>query len=145
MQYNDTILTTSLYDLNKKLVDVKEITSKNKITCVDFWASWSAPCRVEMSDSKNLREEYASKGLNFVYISTDKNSADWDKANKKIELPESVSFLIPNSAESQLVKQFKINAIPRYMLIDKNGKVIDDDAQRPSDKEIRGVLDGLLK
>ena len=44
-----------------------------------------------------------------------------------------------------LKKRFKINAIPRYMLIDKNGKVIDDDAARPSDKEIRGFLDGLLK
>jgi hypothetical protein len=31
------------------------------------------------------------------------------------------------------------------MLINKNGKVIDDNAPRPSDKEIRGVLDGLLK
>ena len=31
------------------------------------------------------------------------------------------------------------------MAIDKNGKVIDDDVQRPSDKEIRGVLDELLK
>jgi hypothetical protein len=56
-----------------------------------------------------------------------------------------MSFLLPHSAESKLVKQFKINAIPRYMLVDKYGKVIDDDAPRPSDKEIRGVLDGLLK
>jgi hypothetical protein len=50
-----------------------------------------------------------------------------------------------NPTESPLKKQFKIDAIPRYMLIDKNGKVIDDDAPRPSDKAIREVLDGLLK
>jgi hypothetical protein len=55
-----------------------------------------------------------------------------------------MSFLLPNPSENPLKKQFKINTIPRYMLIDKNGKVIDDNAPRPSDKEIRGVLDGLL-
>lgn len=145
MPMNDKVSATSLYDVNKKLVDFKEITSKNKITYVDFWASWCAPCRAEMPDSEKLREEYVSKGVNFVYISTDENAADWDKANKKIGLPNDMSFLLPNPSESPLKKRFKINAIPRYMLIDKNGKVIDDDAPRPSDKEIRGVLDGLLK
>ena len=145
MPTNDKISATSLYDVNKKLVDFKETTSKNKITYVDFWASWCAPCRAEMPDSKKLRDEYASKGVNFVYISTDENAADWDKANKKIGLPDDMSFLLPNPSENPLKKRFKINAIPRYMLIDKNGKVIDDDAPRPSDKEIRGVLDGLLK
>lgn len=145
MPMNDKISATSLYDVNKKLVDFKEITSKNKITYVDFWASWCAPCRAEMPDSKKLREEYASKGVNFVYISTDENAADWDKANKKVGLPDSMSFLLPNPAENPLKKRFKINAIPRYMLIDKNGKVIDRNAPRPSDKEIREVLDGLLK
>ena len=145
MPMNDKIVATSLYDVNKKLVDFKEITSKNKLTYVDFWASWCAPCRAEMPDSKKLRDEYASKGVNFVYISTDENAADWDKANKKIGLPDDLSFLLPNSVESKLVKQFKVNAIPRYMLINKNGKVIDADALRPSDKEIRGVLNELLK
>jgi thiol-disulfide isomerase/thioredoxin len=145
MPMNDKISATSLYDVNKKLVDFKEITSKNKLTYVDFWASWCAPCRAEMPDSKKLRDEYASKGVNFVYISTDENAADWDKANKKIGLPDNMSFLLPNPSENPLKKQFKITAIPRYMLIDKNGKVIDDDAPRPSDKEIRGVLDELLK
>jgi thiol-disulfide isomerase/thioredoxin len=145
MPINDKISATSLYDVNKKLIDFKDVTSKNKITYVDFWASWCAPCRAEMPDSKKLRGEYASKGVNFVYISTDENAADWDKANKKIGLPDDMSFLLPNPSESPLKKQFKITAIPRYMLIDKNGKVIDDDAPRPSDKEIRGVLDGLLR
>ncbi|MDZ7900259.1 MAG: TlpA disulfide reductase family protein [Arcicella sp.] len=145
MPMNDKISATSLYDVNKKLVDFKEITSKNKITYVDFWANWCAPCRAEMPDSKKLRDEYASKGVNFVYISIDENAADWDKANKKIGLPDNMSFLLPNPSENPLKKQFKINSIPRYMLIDKNGKVIDDDAPRPSDKGIRGVLDELLK
>lgn len=144
MPMNDKITSTSLYDVNKKLVDFKEITSKNKVTYVDFWASWCGPCRAEMPASQKLREEYASKGVSFVYISTDENAADWDRANKQINLPESQSFLLANPSESPLKKQFKISTIPRYMLIDKNGKVIDADAPRPSDKEIRGVLDGLL-
>jgi predicted ATP-dependent serine protease len=92
-----------------------------------------------------LKEEFASKGVNFVYISTDENAADWDKASKKIGLDENMSFLLPNPSENSLKKRFKINAIPRYMLIDSTGKVIDDDAPRPSDKEIREVLNKLLQ
>ena len=140
------ITATSLYNLDKKIVDFKDITSKGKVTYVDFWASWCSPCRKEMPDSKKLREDYASKGVEFIYISTDENFVDWERANNQIGLDKNHSFLLTNASDSPLKKQFNIKTIPRYMLINKEGKVIDEDAPRPSDeKQIRAALDKLLK
>jgi hypothetical protein len=96
-----------------------------------------------MPDSKKLQKDYANKGINFIYISTDENPAAWERASKKIELSESESYLLPKN--SSLTKQFKITSIPRYMIISKDGKVINADAPRPSDPKIRKIFDDLLK
>lgn len=131
---------------NKAKIPVKlnEIIN-NKITYIDFWASWCAPCRAEMPDSKVLNEEYEKKGINFVYISTDKNPASWEKAMHQIGLSDKESFILPNGNESHLAKQFKIETIPRYILIGKDGKTINPNAPRPSDPKIKKIFDELLK
>lgn len=124
-----------------------EVINKNdsEILYIDFWASWCAPCRAEMPASKKLHDEYALKGINFLYVSIDDNVIAWEKASKQMRLTESESYLLPNSKQSEIAKKFKINSIPRYIIIDKNGKVINRDAPRPSDPKIRELFDTLLK
>ncbi len=119
--------------------------NNNQITYIDFWASWCAPCRAEMPDSKKLKNEYIKKGLKFVYISTDENPVAWENAMKQIGLSEDESYILHIRNESEIVKKFKINTIPRYMIMDKEGKVINQDAPRPSDPKIRQIFDELLK
>ncbi len=137
---------TSLFDPNNKVVDFKDVTTKHKVTYVDFWASWCGPCRGEMPASQALREAYKDKDVNFVYVSLDEESAAWMEANKSFALPEGHSFLLANPSESAITTGFNISSIPRYILIDENGKVIDEDAPRPSESErITSALDKLLK
>lgn len=136
---------TSLYDVDKKVFDFKEITSKHKVTYVDFWASWCGPCRGEMPASQQLRESYKNKDVNFVYISLDEESSDWTNANAIYALPSGHSFLIPNASESAIPAQFNLNSIPRYLLIDSLGNVVNDNAPRPSESSlIRASLDNML-
>ncbi len=137
---------TSLYDVDKKVFEFKEITSNHKVTYVDFWASWCGPCRGEMPASEDLRAAYKDKDVNFVYISLDEDSGDWMNANTKFALPAGHSFLIPGSSQSSIPTQFALNSIPRYMLIDSTGNVINDNAPRPSESEmIKASLDRMLK
>jgi thiol-disulfide isomerase/thioredoxin len=137
---------TSLQDASSRVVDFKDITNKSKVTYIDFWASWCGPCKGEMPSSQALREEYAAKGVNFVYISLDEDKADWTSANKNFALPDGHSFVMPNPAGSEITSRFDISSIPRYVLMDANGNVVDDNAPRPSETErIKESLDKMLK
>ena len=137
---------TSLEDANSKIVDFKEITTKNKVTYIDFWASWCGPCKGEMPSSQALREEYTAKGVNFVYISLDEDKDAWASANKNFALPDGHSFVLPNPSSSEIPAKFNISSIPRYILMDANGNIVDDNAPRPSETErIKEALDKMLK
>jgi thiol-disulfide isomerase/thioredoxin len=137
---------TSLEDASNKVVDFKNITNKSKVTYIDFWASWCGPCKGEMPSSQVLREEYASKGVNFVYISLDEDKDAWASANKNFALPDGHSFVLPNPSGSEITTKFNISSIPRYVLMDANGNVVDDNAPRPSETvRIKEVLDKMLK
>jgi thiol-disulfide isomerase/thioredoxin len=135
----------TLLNLDKKTIDFYQLHEGNGIVYIDFWASWCAPCRAEMPASKKLSTYYSTKGVQFVYISTDTNPAAWEKASRQIGLPDSTSYIIPNAKSSALVQKFKISTIPRYMIIGKDGKVINADAPRPSDPKLRVMFDELLK
>jgi thiol-disulfide isomerase/thioredoxin len=137
---------TSLEDASSRVVDFKDITNKSKVTYIDFWASWCGPCKGEMPSSQALREEYANKGVNFVYISLDEDKADWASANKNFALPDGHSFVLPNPSGSEITSRFNISSIPRYVLMDEKGNVIDDNAPRPSETDrIKEALDKMLK
>jgi thiol-disulfide isomerase/thioredoxin len=137
---------TSVQDASSKVLDFKDITTKHKVTYIDFWASWCGPCRGEMPASQQLRDEYKDKDVNFVYISLDEDKDDWISANKSFALPDGHSFVLPNPSGSEITSRFNISTIPRYILIDSTGKVIDDNAPRPSETErIKLALDTMLK
>lgn len=141
--------------MNSRLVSNKDFnehtwaeilnTDENKIVYVDFWASWCTPCRAEMPDSKQLRDEYASKGIKFVYVSTDENLTSWNKGIRDVGITEALNFQLPDGLKSAIGQKFKIATIPRYMIFGKDGKLINPNAQRPSDPKIRKVFDELLK
>ncbi|HEV7349268.1 TlpA disulfide reductase family protein [Telluribacter sp.] len=126
-------------------VRLQALAAGSRLTYVDFWASWCAPCRAEMPASKNLKAEYEAKGVQFVYLSVDENPAAWERAVKQLGLSEKESFLVPNPATSGLTKQFNLKEIPRYVLLDRQGNVLDANAPRPSDPKVHQVLDRALE
>lgn len=134
-----------LENLQSEPISMEEIVSKKQITYIDFWASWCAPCRAEIPASLNLYQTYQAKGINFVYISTDDNPNNWQKAIKQLGLGEKLHFRLLDSETFRVANKFKITSIPRYVLIDKDGKVINSDAPRPSDPKIHKIFNELLK
>ena len=97
-----------------------------------------------MPASKKMRLAFSKKGINFIYISIDESPSAWKKAIKQIGLGEE-NYLLPKGNESEFAKKFKIQSIPRYMIISKDGKVINDNAPRPSDPKLKEIFDELLK
>lgn len=124
--------TTSLDDLEGKYV------------YIDIWATWCAPCIVEIPHLKELKKEYQGRNIAFVSISID-NAKDHDKWEKMIEHKkmQGIQLFSDQSWNSSFIKDYLINGIPRFILIDPEGKIISSDAPRPSEPALMELLSNL--
>ncbi|NQX40834.1 Thiol-disulfide isomerase or thioredoxin [Pedobacter steynii] len=118
--------------------------SKGKLIILDIWASWCMPCREETPYLIALKKKYQHRNVVFKSISIDKNVSDWIKAGKEDGLNGN-SFLLLDFDQSRFKKAFKIDLIPRYLLIDQNGKMVNDNVPRPSDPKLALLIDRYLK
>uniref|UniRef100_UPI00404A838F redoxin domain-containing protein n=1 Tax=Flavobacterium sp. TaxID=239 RepID=UPI00404A838F len=107
-----------------KTVSLKEVMGK--VTIIDFWASWCAPCRAENPNVVALYNEFHSKGLNIIGVSLDKDAAKWKEAIAKDGLVWShVSNL--KFWEDPIAKQYNIQSIPATYILDAKGVIVAKD------------------
>jgi len=119
---------------------------KGRLIFIDFWASWCIPCRKEMPQLRMLKRQFADKNIGFVSISLDNSIPDWEKASEVEQLDKSANMLLKASDDTTYnFMGYAIKEIPRYMIIDKNGAVINADAPAPTDPALRPLLQRYLK
>ena len=125
--------TTSLEDL------------KGKFVYIDVWATWCGPCIREIPFLKQMEADYHNKNIEFVSISIDEER-DHEKWKKMIPEKElgGIQLLADSAWKSKFVTDYGINGIPRFILIDPQGNIVSSDAPRPSDPELRTLLDTLI-
>lgn len=118
---------------------------RGKYVYIDLWATWCAPCRAEIPFLKKAEEKYHDKNIVFMSISIDKQ-ADMDKWKKMVKDKAlgGVQLFADNDWNSKFVQDFKVTGIPRFIIIDPAGKVVNADAPRPSSPELNSVFDKLL-
>lgn len=96
---------------------------KNKITIIDFWASWCGPCRQEMPFMLSLYESNKERGLGIVGVSLDRDKDSWVTAIKKLQLPwPQMSDL--KYWDNEVAKTFNITSIPHTIVVDQKGKIL---------------------
>lgn len=119
---------------------------KGKYVYVDVWATWCGPCRAEIPHLKKTEEAYHGKNIEFVSISVDvmKDKEKWKKFVAEKELG-GVQVLADKDWKSDFVTGYKINGIPRFILIGPEGKIVNADAPRPSSPELAKLLDSVVK
>lgn len=113
---------------------------KGNYIFLDFWASWCSPCRTEGKFLKEIKEKFKNYPIEFLSISVDENFDNWLAACITDSLEPSHSFLFLNFDNSPFNRSYDITNVPKFMLLDKTGKVISSDAPKPSDPELYKLL-----
>jgi len=148
VEFNEKLaLVKSIYDLTSfdssgKNVDFKRF--KGKYLLIDFWASWCKPCIKDIPDLKKIIQEYKNDSIQFISVSLDTDGEKWKKAileNKLTwsQVSELTGFqgLVPTYCKI-------VVGIPQYVLVDKNGVIINADAPRPNDPALKILLNNVL-
>lgn len=117
-------------DINGKPLSIMQEIRKNRITVIDFWASWCGPCIGEMPNMVKMYKQYKDKGLGIFGISLDSRQEDWENATKRlgIEWPQVSDLQGWNNAAA---KMFNIQSIPQTIVVNSEGIILK--------KELRGA------
>ena len=125
-------------DINGKEVSLSDL--KGKYVYIDTWATWCGPCTYEIPFLKELEKKMHGKNIVFVSISCDKDKAAWEKMVKEKELG---GIQLHIGDDRSFMNAFTIKTIPRFILLDREGKVINPAMTRPSNAETEKTLTAL--
>jgi len=116
---------------------------KGKVVLIDVWATWCGPCKEQIPHLKKLEEEMKGTDLQVVSISVDeaKDKEKWLKMMKDLNLGGIQLFA---SGWGDLAKYYRITGIPQFIVIDRNGKIINADAPAPSQSRLKPLLEKAL-
>jgi thiol-disulfide isomerase/thioredoxin len=97
-----------------------EIPATNgKVSLVDFWASWCAPCKASFPAMAKLYNDYNGRGLQIVAVSIDEKPAAATAFWKKMSPP----FVALHDHDQKLVQQVVVPTMPTSYLLDRTGHV----------------------
>ena len=126
-------------DINGKAMSLSDL--KGKYVLIDIWATWCGPCLQEIPHLQALEEKMHNRNIAFVSISCDEDKAKWEAMVKERQLK---GIQLHTDGDREFSNAFRLNGIPRFILLDKEGKVLDANLMtRPSNPKIHALLEGL--
>lgn len=116
---------------------------RGKIVYMDIWATWCGPCRSEIPHAEKLGDEMRNEDVVFLCVSIDGDENAWKEFVKKKNM-HGVHVLSEGEFNSPVSTRYGVTGIPHYILIDREGKIVNSNAGRPSmgaKEEIEALLD----
>ena len=124
----------------------KSSIARGKVTVVDFWATWCAPCRVSMPRVQSVWKEYRPKGVELYSVDTDDPGA-----RRAAEVQQ---FLQQNKLECPVVlddgsatSAFSVAGLPTMVVVGRDGNVLWNHVgalTAGGERQLRDVLDRAL-
>ena len=121
--------------LNKDTFSLKNFHGKYVV--IDVWATWCQTCQVQLPVFDELAEQYTSQNITFVALSIDDNKWAWEN-----QASEKSSRVLPLHTNDKNVfgRTYGIDYLPRYILLDPDGKIINAQMPEPSNPLFEEIL-----
>lgn len=116
---------------------------RGKYVVIDLWATWCAPCKEirPVFETRNNQYRYYNN-IQFISVSLDQDQSKWKNYLKT--KPSNVPQFWLNNAEN-FMRTYKIQSIPRFMIIDPEGKIFNLNMPFPDEDNFVEILDKLKK
>lgn len=128
-------------DPEGKIVKLSDFTTQNKLTLVDFWASWCGPCRQEIPNIKKLYASFKGRGLGLVGVSLDQKKENWVNAIKTMQLDYPQMSDI-KGWDCAAVPLYNIQGIPFTLLVAQDGTIV---GRNLHGEELANKIESFLK
>jgi thiol-disulfide isomerase/thioredoxin len=129
-----TIIATLVLGLNGQTVNnfrLKDITNTTrtfdelkgeKLTIIDFWASWCKPCNKAIPELNKIYQTYKDKGVNVLGINCDGPRS----ISKVAPLVNSlqIKYTVLLDINSEVMNYLNLSAFPTLILVDPKGKIV---------------------
>ncbi|WP_439128405.1 TlpA family protein disulfide reductase [Polaribacter sp.] len=139
-EFSKLALQDTAFTLNDSEISIDSIlkTYQGKKILIDVWASWCGDCIKGLPSVKNLQNKFPK--VVFLFLSVDKNRNAWKNGIRRFKI-KGEHYNLPNGMKSgDFVDFLNLGWIPRYMVIDENGKIALFKATRASDSAIEEAL-----
>jgi thiol-disulfide isomerase/thioredoxin len=118
---------------------------RSKVVYLDFWYSGCKPCLAEAPAAAKLKKEFQGQDVVFLYISIETNIEGWLQTITQHDLagPSSIHLIDPEGKYA--AQAYGVVGFPTYLLIGRDGRIIDANAPRPSEgaKTVRALRQAL--
>jgi thiol-disulfide isomerase/thioredoxin len=138
-------LQLSFQSVDGKLIDIHQM--KGKIILIDFWATWCSTCLAYMPTIRELYNKYHDQGLEVISISINKNAEKEQvlAAEKKLNVSWPLGIIGDEKLKNDIWKKFAFNFVPQLILLDKNGKLIENNGKLMNEITLNGLLKKILE
>ncbi len=126
----ETVAPGSADEFMAKLAQKHE----GKVVYIDVWAPWCGPCRSEFQYAPQLKKRFEGKDVVFVYICGSGEKDAWENCIKQYKV-NGDHYYVEGNTYSELQRKYSISGIPHFMIMDKQGIIVDFKSSRPSNLE----------
>lgn len=129
-----------LKDVTGNTVNLNDL--KGKLIYIDFWGTYCKPCFNLMPALHKVEKHFEGKDIHFVGIGMDGTDTLWKKRMEQFDMAG--IQLRSASREHPFLKYFNVIGIPRFMLLDRQGRIIDAIAKQPDNPKLITQIEELL-
>jgi len=121
--FSKEALSQKLLAVDDSQVAFKDILNKykGKTLVIEVWASWCGDCIKAMPKLKELQAN--NPDVSYLFLSADKTADKWKNGIEKHEL-KGDHFMMTDGMKGVFGKAIDLDWIPRYIIVDKTGKIV---------------------